>query len=237
MAKKIKRFSKLKTAGLIAAAAGTVGLLGVSFGGNKPINVPAYRAEKVIDGDTFDTQEHQLIRLASVDAPELSRCGGAEAKKELEKLVLNQDIYLKVIYRDSGRDMAIVYTADGWVEEKILESGWVEVHSLQFNGDKLSAIDQKIRREKKGIYSEQCTQAENPNNPQCNIKGNVGRNNIKSYHFPGCISYNVAVIELHHGDQWFCTEAAAKNAGFTRAERCPDHYEPTRLNLEGYQTK
>ncbi|OIN89888.1 hypothetical protein COW80_02795 [Candidatus Beckwithbacteria bacterium CG22_combo_CG10-13_8_21_14_all_01_47_9] len=242
MPKKTKRFSKLKTAGLIAAAAGAVGLLGVSFGGRKPINVPAYRAEKVIDGDTFDTEEHQAVRLAAVDASELDECGGKEAKEELERLILNQDIYLKVIWHDSSRQTAFVYTKNGSVDEAMLASGWGELHGQSYqpavDKQKLALASQKAQKEKMGLFSEQCTQSVNPKNPNCAIKGNSSdRNGTKIYFFPGCQLYNKTYVQPHHNDQWFCTEAAAKKAGFTKAERCPERYEPTRLNLEGYQTK
>ena len=52
--------------------------------------VPAYKAARVVDGDTFDTTERQIIRLASTDAPELDLCGGIESSKTLQKLILNK---------------------------------------------------------------------------------------------------------------------------------------------------
>lgn len=89
MSKKPGRFSKLKKAA-VAAAIGTAGILSVTFANSKkPLFVPAYRVAQVIDGDTFDTEEHQAIRLAAIDALELDECGGKEAKKELERLILN----------------------------------------------------------------------------------------------------------------------------------------------------
>lgn len=40
-----------------------------------------YQVLRVIDGDTFETIEHQIIRLSGIDAPELELCGGLEAIK------------------------------------------------------------------------------------------------------------------------------------------------------------
>lgn len=220
-----------KTRGLVAAAALTIGgVLGVSFYGHKPIDVPAYRAIRVIDGDTFETEEKQHIRLASIDAPELSLCGGEEAKKELEKLVFKQDIYLKIIYHESnGRQIAIVYTKDGLVAEKMLAVGWAEIHDREGTGEpELTAATQKARAEKLGVFSEQCTQVVNPDKPNCLIKANVkqsGNINLNlsdnSYYLPECNFYDTVKVQLHHGDQWFCTEAEAKKAGFVKAGRCP----------------
>lgn len=225
MAKKPSRFSKLKkTAAVIAASAGAIGVLSVSFGGGKPVNVPAYREIRVIDGDTFVTAENQNIRLAGVDAPELDLCGSDQAKKELEKLILDQDLYLKVIYHDSSREMAYVYTQDGLLDEAIAKSGWVEIHGLGGLSLKEKAglilANQQARLAKRGIYSQLCSQKTNPENPNCAIKGNV-ESRGKKYHFPGCNLYTKIEVQLFHGDQWFCTEAQAQKAGFTKAERCP----------------
>jgi endonuclease YncB( thermonuclease family) len=72
---------------------GGAALVAVSTAGaywKSQIPVPAYTALRVIDGDTFETTEKQLIRLANVNAPELENCLGPEAKAEMEKLVINK---------------------------------------------------------------------------------------------------------------------------------------------------
>ena len=226
MPKSPGRLAKLKTVGLVAVAAATIGgALGVSFGGNQPINVPAYRAEKVIDGDTFMTEEIQYIRNNTYDAPELDMCGGPEAKKELEKLILGKDVFLKVFFHDStSRLMSSVYTKDGLVATKMLESGWVELNDRgNLDLPELKIARDKAQAEKRGLFSEKCTQTINLDKPSCLIKANYGRDK-KTYFFPGCNNYDVTMVQLHHGDQWFCTEAAAKKAGFTKAQNCPDRY-------------
>ena len=45
-----------------------------------------YQVLRVIDGDTFETVEHQKIRLSGIDAPELELCGGQEAKQAKEAI-------------------------------------------------------------------------------------------------------------------------------------------------------
>jgi len=227
VAKKTWHLAKFKTKALIAAAAvGVGGFLGLSFGGNKPINVPAYRAELVVDGDTFMTEEKQYIRDNTYDAPELDRCGGQEAKKELEKLILGKDIYLKVTYHGStSRLMSVVYTKDGLVATKMLESGWAELNDRSnLDLPELKAARDKAQAEKRGLFSEMCTQMTNPKNPACLIKANYGRNEVMNYYFPGCNNYNITFVQLHHGDQWFCSEAEARKAGFAKAENCPEAY-------------
>lgn len=226
MVKKVGRLAGLKTSGLIAITAATVGgFLSLSFNHNKPINVPAYKVIRVIDGDTFETEEHQYIRITAIDAPEKDMCGSQEATKELEKLILNQDIYLKVIYHDSTRLISIVYTKDGLIPEKMLASGWAELNDREgLRWPELTAASHEATTNKRGLYSELCTQTTNPKNPDCNIKGNIGWNNQKFYYFPGCNSYDLTFVQPHHGDQWFCTEADAKKADFVKNERCLDSY-------------
>ncbi len=230
--KKSNRFSQLKTAG-IAVAVASAGFLGLLFNKSRQsIYVPSYRAVRVTDGDTFVTAEDQYIRLANADAPELNLCGGQEAKKELEKLVLNQDIYLKVVYHDSTREMALVYNRAGSVDEQMLASGWAEVHSQDgADAARLNAATQKARSAKLGVFSKLCTQAVNYAHPDCPIKGNVKLNSAVSlnavgmtYYFPGCDFYDSVYVQLHKGDQWFCTEAEARKAGFTKAKTCPASY-------------
>lgn len=52
----------------------------------------------------------------------------------------------------------------------------------------------------------------------CNIKGNV-TNNGKLYHTVGQPTYRQTDVNPENGDQWFCSEADAKAAGFKKAQR------------------
>jgi len=61
--------------------------------------MPRCKVQKVIDGATIALEDGTKVRLASVEAPKLGRKGGAAAKRELEKLVLNKTI----TYLDEGR--------------------------------------------------------------------------------------------------------------------------------------
>lgn len=216
---------KSKTARISLAAVAVAGVLGLSFGLAKPINVPSYRAVRVIDGDTFETVEKQWIRVSGIDAPEQGMCGSQEAKQQLEKLVLNQDLYLKVMYHDSTRLMALTYTKDGLVAAKMLASGWAELNDRDGLGlPELSQAVKAAREKKIGLFSQQCTQTVNSDKPDCKIKANKTTKNPPTYHFPGCNSYDVVLVELHHGDAWFCTEKEAQAAGFKRAVTCPSAY-------------
>lgn len=221
-------YMKSKVAKISLITVAVAGFLGLSFGSAKPVYVPSYRAVRVIDGDTFETAEKQWIRVSGIDAPEQGMCGSREAKQELEKLVLGKDIYLKVMYHDSTRLMALVYSKDGLIATKMLASGWAELNDRDGLGlPELSQAVKAAREQKIGLFSQKCTQTVNPDKPDCKIKANKTTNNPPTYHFPGCNSYNVVLVELHHGDDWFCTEKEAQAAGFKRAATCPSAYEET----------
>lgn len=204
----------------ILAAAAVNNTFILRNGDNKPFPVPAYSVMRVIDGDTFETTEKQLIRLASVNSPELEYCGGPEAKRALEKKLLNHPVYLKVLYRDPYyRLISLVYTDDGYINEEMVREGYGSYHLTGKSAqNSLLAVAQEARTAKRGIHGKPCTQTENISTPSCNIKANVNQDKI--YYIPDCFQYKNTVVELYKGDKWFCTEAEAQKAGFRKAKQC-----------------
>jgi len=205
----------------------TVGIVAASFlwltsDKGKPVQVPAYNVLRVIDGDTFETAEHQHIRVASTEAPELDSCGGTEAKAALEKFILGKPVYLKVVYRDPyQRLVSLVYTKDKFVNEAMLSGGYSYYmrSSPGEIGEKFKNATEKARQKKAGIFSSTCTQMTNTEKPSCNIKGNT--RNGKIYYVPECGVYNNVEVQLYLGDRWFCGEKEAVAAGFRKPEQCP----------------
>ena len=179
--------------------------------------------KKVLDGDTLILSWGQRVRLRDVDAPEINFCGGQQAKEELEKLTLGKRITLEDNFSDKmGRIISFVYVGKTFVNEELVKQGW-----LRFDGHKsskggaLKAAYQLAREEKRGVFSPLCQQEKNLDNPECIIKGNIDKNSgVKTYHFPGCSGYSRAIVEKDLGDQWFCTEKEAQEAGFKKAKTC-----------------
>jgi micrococcal nuclease len=59
------------------------------------------KVTKVIDGDTFLTDKRKNpVRLSDVDTPEKRQNGYQNAKKCLEKLILNQEVSIETVARD-----------------------------------------------------------------------------------------------------------------------------------------
>lgn len=54
----------------------------------------------------------------------------------------------------------------------------------------------------------------------CDIKGNISYSTgEKIYHLPGDEYYDKTEIDEYSGEEWFCSEEEAENAGFRRAFR------------------
>jgi endonuclease YncB( thermonuclease family) len=184
------------------------------------IKVPAYTAIRVIDGDTFETAEKQKVRLSSADAPELDTCGGPEAKKALEDMIMGKPLFLKIVFTDQyGRFLSLVYTDKIYVNEAMIRKGYAYyLKDSTSVGDTLKKASDIAREKKVGIFSKTCTQVVNTEHPNCNIKGNT--RNGKFYFTPECGRYNDVDVQLYLGDQWFCSEKEAKEAGFVPPSQC-----------------
>lgn len=186
-----------------------------------------YLVTKVIDGDTFQTAEMMNIRFDTLDAPELANCGGMEAKEQLQKLIEGKKVRLDIQARDvNGRQVASVWAGKTWIDQKMIESGWVVYSSSVVDkGHVLQELDKKNEKEKIGLYAEKCTQYTNPDKPKCQIKGNIAgdwdHKGDKIYHAPGCAQYSSVRVEKWRGEEWFCNEKQAIEAGYRKSERCP----------------
>lgn len=93
---------------------------------------------RVVDGDTFDCFPVGRIRLADVNAPELSEPGGYEAKRALEHLIqrYGTEVYLDVddvyVMDKYNRVVAVVYTRYNDthllnVNEWLVENSYVQI--------------------------------------------------------------------------------------------------------------
>jgi len=198
------------------------GLLARKYTVIKKTNVLERKAVRVIDGDTFDTEDNLRIRLAGISAPEYpDGCLALRARERLESLILGKTLIIDVVGEDNfGRQLGFV-TAEGVeVEKAMLEEGLGRVQNGEDPrfGVILLAAEDSARKAKRGIWSSLCLGKEG-----CLIKGNVRRDRkTKTYHLPTCFNYEKIVVNEAEKDQWFCTEEEAKAAGFRKAEDCPE---------------
>lgn len=176
----------------------------------------------VIDGDTLVLEGKTKVRLRYVDAPELDFCGGQEAKDYLEELVVGKKVRIDDQIPDQyGRSMALVFQGRKSVNQEMLASGWVRYHHDNSRmTDKLKAAFAQAKTEELGIFGK-CQSKDNPDKPNCIIKGNVDKNSAaRTYYLPTCAQYEFTIVEKDLGEAWFCTEKEAIKSGFTKAETC-----------------
>ena len=175
----------------------------------------------VIDGDTIVVGNKDRVRLRQMDAPELNLCGGKQAKAALEKLVAGKSVTLSEMIPDQkGRGMALVYAGTNLINEEMLAQGWATYHhDISTKEQELKDAAASAKEKNLGLYG-LCWSTENKTDPGCAIKGNIDDIGVKTYFLPDCAQYKFTVIEKNRGEEYFCTEAAAKKAGYAKAKTC-----------------
>jgi endonuclease YncB( thermonuclease family) len=211
----------------ILAIAGALGVLGSVI-----LNIYLFQKNEklkeknlvqiVADGDTLILKSGVTVRLVNIEAPELEFCGGPEAKKRLEELVLGKVVELETVSADMyHRPVVLVTVGNKFVNEMMLKEGLARYDGSPSPKREVLKKAYDFAFEKKiGIFSSMCRQEE-PEDPKCLIKGNIRReNNKKYYFFPGCSEYERTIVEKDIGESWFCSEKEAGKAGFSKAANC-----------------
>ncbi len=183
---------------------------------------PGIKVIGVIDGDTVVLEGKSRVRLRYVDAPEKGLCGYEQATMELERLAMGKTVRIEETVPDTyGRGMALVYVGNTLINKEMVASGWVRYHHDNSKvTEEMKAASDQARAGKLGIYVS-CQSTENTDNPKCNIKGNIDKStDTHIYYVPGCAQYQFTVVEKDIGEQWFCSEAEAKKAGYVKSKTC-----------------
>lgn len=209
----------------LKAAALTAGAVVIIAGSAAVVQRTVPKGEKVvsvIDGDSFKIANDQTIRLASLDAPGTEYCFGKESAAALNKKILGKKVIISDIKTDRyGRVMAMVYVNGISVNEYMIKNGFaLHLWDTSTLKKELSAANDFARENRLGIFSPECYQTEPPN-PKCAIKGSIIQTTKKKeYTMPTCDRYALTVIEKYKGEDWFCSEAEAKKAGFVKSPNC-----------------
>ncbi len=175
-----------------------------------------------IDGDTIVLADNKTrVRLRYVDAPETGLCGSKEAAELLTKLTVGKKVLIeKVIPDQYGRGMALIYVGNKLINKEMVASGWVRYHSDETaEKEEIKKAGEEARAAALGVFGK--CESKVPKDPKCVIKGNIDFPiNKYTYHLPGCTQYETAIVQEDKGEQWFCTEAEARKAGYTKAKTC-----------------
>ena len=207
--------------------------------------------ERVIDGDTIDIENDKRIRLIGIDSPERTDCYYKEPKDALKELIENKDIRIE---KDiSGTDrydryLRYVYIVaenpeddDTFVNEWLVREGYAFKNSIAPDNryrDLLARAQEEARKKERGLWSDVCEytneykdakslreQGSEAPNKECTIKGNISEKGYgRLYFLEGCPNYTRIKIDSRKGEQWFCDESEAKEAGFTKSESCSNTF-------------
>ena len=105
---------------------------------------------QVYDGDTyriFHQGKFQIIRLANVDAPELSQYYGRLVKTEVSKLILTKIVRIQVYGKDRyGRTVAKITVAGKSLDSILISSGWAW-HWLEYSHNKTLSVYERLATE------------------------------------------------------------------------------------------
>lgn len=89
---------------------------------------------RIIDGDTFEIETKQKVRLIGIDTPELNTtnrkavdCFAEEAKEKLTRLILNKQVkFIKDISQTDryGRLLRYAYVGDTFINKILIQEGF-----------------------------------------------------------------------------------------------------------------
>ncbi len=192
----------------------------------------------VRDGDTVEIHG-RAIRLFGIDAPEGRqvcrrgdrdwRCGQAAAQALADHLARRP---LTCQPRDTDRydrPVAVCRVAGEDIGAWLVREGWALAYR-RYSTDYV-ADERAAKAAGRGVWSTTFTppwdwRAEhrreseaakaNPAPGACSIKGNITRKGARLYHLPGDRGYAETRIDPARGERWFCSEAAARAAGWRR---------------------
>ena len=113
----------------------------------------------IVDGNTLEvfTTENETykILLFGIDSPELNQEYGEEAKKFLEKLILNKSVNIEIQGKDRLGNRLGILTLNGEdIREKLLEAGLAWTAERNPIAE-LEVIKEKSREKGKGLWKEQ----------------------------------------------------------------------------------
>jgi endonuclease YncB( thermonuclease family) len=198
----------------------------------------------IIDGDTLDVGG-QRIRLHGIDAPESRQtCRDATGRDyrcgQRATLALSDKVGGQLVScerRDVdryNRIVAVCRLAGEDLNAWLVSEGWAVAYR-RYSGDYIGA-EQAAKSTNRGLWAGTFTppdewrhradtalakaQPSKAAQPiSCAIKGNISSSGERIYHVPGGEYYDATRINPAKGERMFCTEAAARAAGWRRSKR------------------
>jgi endonuclease YncB( thermonuclease family) len=196
---------------------------------------------RVVDGDTLDMGGTR-VRLFGIDAPELGQnctnpdgaawdCGTWVANQLRARVATRQVRCERVDIDRYGRTVATCEVAGQDLGRMLVAGGLAlayRKYSMAYDLDEKRAVIagrglhahrfDRPAEHRSAARAARAAQTAAPD-PDCAIKGNISRSGARIHHLPGQADYARTVIRTDQGERWFCSEAAARAAGWRRARR------------------
>jgi len=190
---------------------------------------------RVVDGDTFEIEGGQKVRLVGVDTPESVHPDAAKntefgktASNYTKSTLEGKTVYLEKDVSETdkyGRLLRFVYLEDGtFFNELLVKEGYAKVYTYPPDvkyADVFVAAEKYARENNKGLWAltdTTITPTPTPITTQTSttgkIKGNISASGEKIYHVPGGAYYDKTDAE-----EYFDTEEQAQAAGYRKSAR------------------
>lgn len=191
---------------------------------------------RVIDGDSFEVAGTK-IRLHGIDAPETDQicqteqgadwaCGGwitrAVADRYTGEMASCKAIELDRYGRTVARCTALGSDVGAWLVGEGMAFAYVQYSDDYIEIEReAAAVDRglhAVRMQTPSQHRRRDDVATTLAQGTCNIKGNITAKGVKIYHVPGQEYYTRTRINVAKGERWFCSEAAARAAGWRKSK-------------------
>ena len=131
-------------------------LLAMSMGAEAKLVANAAEVIGVVDGDSITVKIDQTdyrIRLAEIDAPEISQLWGKESKLALKEKLENKEVVIEVIDVDRySRLVARIFLDGRQINREMLEEGHAWVYLEYLRDESLLTSEALARRKKLGLW-------------------------------------------------------------------------------------
>lgn len=189
---------------------------------------------RVVDGDTIEIEDGQIVRYIGIDTPETVHpqkaveCFGREASNKNKELVEGRFVQLEKDVSNTdkyGRLLRYVYADGIFVNEFLVREGFAHASSYPPDvkyQDLLNIARSEAQSQNKGLWAGCGGElgAAAITQDGCVIKGNISfSTGEKIYHMLGQEYYDKTSIDESKGERWFCTEEEAQKAGWRKSKK------------------